>query len=105
MKDVHTGEIAKQSGAQIQSAVQKPSNGMAIAGLVCSIIALILSAVPLVGLILAILGIVFSSIGMSRSKRLPYRYLRGVAIAGLVVGIVATVIVVFMFLRALAMPG
>ncbi len=60
------------------------TNGLAVAGFVCSIVGLLLS----VWLLLAILGIVFSAIALSKIKRTGEGG-RGLAMAGLIIGIVA----------------
>ena len=59
--------------------VAQESNGMAIAGFVLSFL------IPL-------LGLIFSSIGVSRAKRLPQRTGYGLAVAGLVISIISIAI-------------
>ena len=66
------------------------NNGMAITGFV-------LSLIPCLGL----LGIVFSAIGMAQTKKDPSQGGRGLAIAGLIIGIVSTLIYWFWFGAAL----
>lgn len=69
-------------------------NGIATAGLVCGIIAVVLCWVPVIGWILAILGIVFGGVGMSRaSKGAPNK---GQAVAGVVLGIVSLLLYIFL---------
>ncbi len=60
-------------------------NGMATSGLVLSCFALVCCGC----LPVAILGIVFSSLGLSQANRDPEQSGKGIAIAGLVVGVVA----------------
>lgn len=68
-----------------------PSNGMSIAALVCGILGIIGSFIPVVcyfTLVLAILGIVFGAKGMKNAKITNTG--KGLAVAGLVLGIVGT---------------
>ena len=64
--------------------VQQGSNGLAIAGLVCGIISLLL-----LWFILGPLAIIFGGIGLSRANKGASG--KGMAIAGIVLGIVAIV--------------
>jgi hypothetical protein len=69
---------------QGQPAYQE-SNGMAIAGLVCSCLAVVCcGCAPF-----AVLGIIFSCIGLSQTNRDSRQAGRGLAIAGLIIGIIA----------------
>lgn len=62
--------------------VQKQTNGLAIASLVCSLAGLMVSFAPIVG---AILGYV----ALQQIKKEPYRYEgKGMATAGMIIGIV-----------------
>jgi hypothetical protein len=65
------------------------TDGMSIAGFICSIAGLFIA-----GLILGILGIVFSSIGLARTSN--GKKGKGFAIAGLVVGIIDVVIILML---------
>lgn len=78
--------IAKRKARRDARRAQETSqgNGMAVAGFVCSLVGLFLF-----GIILGPLGIVFSAIGLSKAKK-EGRPLRGLALAGLILGIVAT---------------
>ena len=68
------------------------SNGMATAGGVLGIAGIILSWIPLAGiafgLVLGILAIVFSGSGLSRSSQTSPPLGRGMAVTGLVLGII-----------------
>ena len=65
---------------------QAPSNGIAVAGLICAFF------FPLIGLILSI-------IGLSKSNSLPNRHGRGIAIAGIIISIVIIVLeIIFVIL-------
>lgn len=72
---------------------------MAIAGMVCGIVAIVLSFIPCIGIlsiIPAILGIIFSIIGLVQSKKTGEG--KGMAIAGLVLSILAIIwIPIFVF--------
>lgn len=63
----------------------KSSNGMAIAGLVCGIVGLLILAV-----VLGPLAIIFGGVGLSRSNKGASG--KGMAIAGIVLGIVDLVL-------------
>jgi hypothetical protein len=67
--------------------VAPDGNGLAVAGLVCGIISVVLFWVPFLGWVLAALGIIFGGIGLAKAnKGAPNK---GMAIAGLVCGIVS----------------
>jgi hypothetical protein len=71
-------------------AQQPPSNGLATASLVLGII-----AIPLCFMVVpSILAVVFGVIGLNRSKQSPTQNGRGKAIAGLVLGSVALVLMI-----------
>ncbi|WP_175411247.1 DUF4190 domain-containing protein [Streptomyces sp. TRM64462] len=72
----------------------QPANGMGTAGLVCGIIGIVLNvtiAFWFVGLILGILAIIFGAVGKGKVKRGEATN-KGAANAGLVMGIIATVL-------------
>ena len=75
-------------------------NGLGVAGMVCGIIGLVFGFIPLFGIFFAvplgILGVVFGAVGLRRAKRGEANN-RGVAIAGLVTGILALVIGFILF--------
>src|SRR4051794_5313235 len=62
-------------------------NGLAVAGMVCGIVGLVLFWVPILGWILAILGIVFGGVGIARANAGAAN--KGMAITGVVLGIVS----------------
>jgi len=68
-------------------------NGMAVAGFVLSILALILCWLSLIDLFFILPAIVFSAIGLRRANK-QARPHRGLAIAGLSISLVATVIMI-----------
>lgn len=72
-------------------APQQQSNGLAIASLVCGIIALLLSWIPFVNLLAFVLGLVAvgTGIGGIRRARTPGVGQKGLAVGGLVTGIIA----------------
>lgn len=65
---------------------QRKTSGLAVAAMVCGICGLV---VPWVGFVLSILGIVFGGIAISQTSKNPNLGGKGMAIAGLVTGIVA----------------
>lgn len=81
----------EQTGAPPYAA---KGNGMAVAGFVTGLLGLILSLIPILfyaGIVLALVGIVLGAIGRSRAKEpgVPHR---GLATAGLVLGIVGVIV-------------
>lgn len=69
-----------------------PSNGLAIAGLVCGIVGVVLGLLPWTfwaAWVLGVLAIVFSAIGRRKADREPAAGRRSMATAGLILGIVA----------------
>jgi len=77
-----------------------PPNGLGIAGFVTGLVGLLLCWVPVFGLILAGCGIVLSAVGMSQSTRTGAN--KGLAIAGLVLGIVASIPALFILIAVAA---
>lgn len=71
--------------------VTKKSAGMGIAGMVCGILSLVFWWWPGLGLILGILGCVFGGNGI-RLANLGTADGKGMAIAGLVTGVIGTVL-------------
>lgn len=67
------------------------SNGVAIAALVCGILALVLSWIPVINLLAVVLGIAAIVTGVMgiRRARLPGRGQMGLAVGGLVTGVIA----------------
>lgn len=66
-----------------------PGNGLGVAGFVTGLLGLVLCWVPAFGIILAILGVVLSGVGIAVGKKKGAPV--GLAIAGLVCGIVAVI--------------
>ncbi|WP_436492153.1 DUF4190 domain-containing protein [Actinokineospora sp. HUAS TT18] len=75
----------------------QPQNGLGTAGFVTGLIGLILFWVPLIGLVLAIIGVSLSGVGLAKANRGEANN-KGLAIAGLVCGTVALVILLIAFL-------
>jgi len=67
------------------------TDGMSIAAMVCGILCYF---VPFVGIVLAILAIIFGGIGLRRTQNNPELKGKGMAIAGLVLGILGLLFVV-----------
>ena len=76
--------------AAVQPQPVRRKNGIGTAGLVLSIIGLVLCWVPIADFILWFLGFLFSFIGMFKRPK-------GVAIAGLVISIVCLVVLIVIF--------
>ena len=69
-----------------QAAGQQPKkSGMAIASLVCSLAGILLCGIP------AVLGVIFGFIGLSQTKN-GAREGRGMAVAGLIIGILVVLL-------------
>jgi hypothetical protein len=77
--------------------VPPPGNGMAIAGMVLGILAVMFCWVPFFNWLLALLAVIFSALGLARSKHVDGRG-KGMAIAGLSTGIVGAVAGALIFL-------
>ncbi len=78
---------------------KKPTSGMAVTGLVLGIIAFISSVVPLLNLLsfpFVLLAIIFGAIGLWQTLK-GTKSGKGMAIAGLVLGILALVVTVAMY--------
>lgn len=76
-------------------------NGLAITGFICALCSVAFFWAIGVNFILWILGIVFSAIGLNNSKKKGAPY-RGLAIAGLVIALVPTTILVLLFILVIA---
>jgi uncharacterized membrane protein len=72
----------------------KGGNGMAVAGLVLGIVALLLCWFPPAGVVLGLVGLVLSIVGLAKSRSRGSG--RGAAIAGLILSIVAIVLALVM---------
>ncbi len=79
---------------------QPQTNPMGVAGFVCGLIGLVLFWFPFVGLVLAVLGIALGGSGISAGKRDGAS--TGLAVAGLVLGIIALIPGLFWLLFALS---
>jgi hypothetical protein len=69
---------------------QTPSNGLGVAGFVTGLVGLVLCWVPWFGMLLGLVGIVLSGIGIAQGKKKGASI--GLAIAGLVCGILAVLV-------------
>ena len=74
-------------------------NGMAVAGLVLGIIALVCCWVPFLNWLLALLGIIFGAVGNGKANRIGGKG-KGLAMAGLICGILAAVLGTAVFVWA-----
>ncbi|MEJ7596560.1 MAG: DUF4190 domain-containing protein [Kofleriaceae bacterium] len=66
-------------------------NGLAVAGLVLGIVALVFFWIPFLNWILAILAIIFGAVGNSKANKIGGKG-KGMAIAGLVMGILGAIL-------------
>ena len=82
-----------QGGPMMGGPMAAPRNGFGIAALVLGILAIVLCWTVYGGIILGILAIIFAVLGMRRAKRGEATN-RGMAISGLVTGIIGLVIAV-----------
>src|SRR4051794_5502903 len=78
-----------QPGYGYPMPVQQPSNGLGIAGFVTGLVGLVLCWVPWLGVLLAIVGVALSGVGIAQGKKKGMTI--GLAIAGLVCGIIALI--------------
>ncbi|MCK5654285.1 MAG: DUF4190 domain-containing protein [Dehalococcoidia bacterium] len=67
---------------------RQQASGLAIASMVCGILSLVFFWVPLFGFLLGIIAIIFGAVAIRQIGREPNLGGRGMAIAGLVCGIV-----------------
>jgi hypothetical protein len=73
--------------------VEQKENGIAVAGMVCGTVGLVLSFVPCAGMIfgpvLGLLGAIFGGIGLAQSSSSGQG--KGMAVAGLATGVLALI--------------
>ena len=89
------------------SQAQQPTSGLAIAGLVLGILAILGAFIPLLNILtapFAIIGLILAIIGFLGINKGKYAG-RGIAIAGIVLGAVALVVTVGMYACAGAIAG
>lgn len=77
---------------------QAPSNGLGIAGFVLGLLGLVFFWFPFVGIVLAILGVILSGVAMSNAKKTGSG--TGLAVAGLVCGLVALIPLIIIIIAA-----
>ena len=78
------------------------SNGIAVAGFVCSILSLCLFWLIGVNFILWVLGIVFSAVGLSKANKMPGATNRGLSVAGLWITLLPATLLMIVFIVAIA---
>ena len=74
--------------SEVQEMERQQASGLAIASMVCGILSLVFFWVPLFGFLLGIIAIIFGAVAIRQIGREPNLGGRGMAIAGLVCGIV-----------------
>jgi hypothetical protein len=87
--------------SQAGTTTSQEGNGLAVAGLVIGIIAVVLCFVPFLNWVLGILGIIFGGVGLSKANRIGGKN-KGMAIAGLILGVVGLVLGTVIFVMALS---
>lgn len=85
--DKATRKELKRQWRQRTSQASGAVSGLAVASLVCGILAFFV-----LGIVLGILAIIFGGVALSKIRKNPEVSGRGMAIAGLVLGIVATIV-------------
>ena len=83
------GAPMPQQGYGYPMPVQQPTNGLGIAGFVTGVVGLVLCWVPYLGVLLAIVGVALSGVGIAQGRKKGMSI--GLAIAGLVCGIIALI--------------
>lgn len=73
-------------------AAPRKTNGFAIASFVCSMVGIVVF-----GIIMGILAICFGAAGLNRIKVFPQEGGKGLAIAGIIVGIIEVIIMIYYF--------
>ncbi len=79
-----------------------PTNGLGTAGFVTGLLGLLFCWVPALGIVLALLGVIMGGVGISSGKKKGAP--TGLAIAGLVLGVIALVPAII-FISAVASVG
>ena len=70
----------------------RKTNGFAVASFVCSMVGIVIF-----GIIMGILAICFGTVGLNRIKAFPQEGGKGLAIAGIIVGIIEVIIMIYYF--------
>jgi uncharacterized RDD family membrane protein YckC len=81
-----------QYGYWAQPPVVPATNGLAIASLVCSLVAVMFMGIP------GVLGVIFGFVARAQIRRsVPFQKGRGMALAGIIVGLAVVVLWIFIF--------
>jgi hypothetical protein len=72
---------------------------MAVAGMVCGIVGLVLFFLGFIGMLVSLLGIIFGAIGLAKSKRVGKG--KGAALTGLICGALGLVVAILMYVIAI----
>lgn len=86
-------QTATQPYPQYAAAPQNRTNGMAVAGMICGIVSLLMLCCCY-GIPFNILGIVFSVVGLNHAKKQPQQEGKGMAVAGLICGIISVLVAI-----------
>ena len=80
---------------------QQQGNGLAVAGMVLGIIAIVLCWVPFLDQVLALLAIIFGAIGTGKANKIGGKG-KGMAVAGLIMGIIAMILGIAVIVMAMS---
>ena len=90
---------SSQGKTTYTASVPPATNGLAIAGFVCSLI-----FIPVgLGVLTAIAGLILSILGIDAAKKLPGNKGRGLAIAGMIISAVRIVLILIAFIALIAL--
>ncbi len=94
MSDTYTPQPAPQQAGP-PTVPSQGSNGLATAGFVLALLGFLGSWIPvlnILGMILAVIGLILAAVGLAKSKKVQAG--KGLAIAGLVLGVLAVIVAV-----------
>jgi hypothetical protein len=80
---------------------QQQGNGLAVAGMVLGIIAIVLCWVPFLDQVLALLAIIFGAIGTGKANKIGGKG-KGMAMAGLIMGIIGMILGIAIIVMAMS---
>ncbi|MGY1618374.1 hypothetical protein ACI797_16665 [Geodermatophilus sp. SYSU D00691] len=81
----------------------QPGNGLGVAGFVTGLLGLIFCWVPALGILLAVLGVILGGVGIATGKKKGAP--TGLAIAGLVLGVIALIPAIVIISAAASVAG
>jgi len=87
----------------IVQAPARPGNGLGVAGFVTGLLGLIFCWVPAFGIVLALLGVIMGGVGIATGKKKGAPI--GLAVSGLVLGIIALIPAIIIISAAASIAG